>query len=358
MTADAAVPPILTERTGEVTRITLHRPRAINALNREMFDGLAVALRDTAGSSAIVLDGAGERGFCGGGDIKEIAHAANPLGFFDAEYRVDYQVHTSPVPVVALMDGIAMGGGIGLGGHAAHRVVTERSRLAMPEVRIGITPDVGGHLLLAGAPGRLGEYLAITAGEMGPADAIELGFADHLVPSERLPELRAALAAGETPAAALARLEVSAGVAPLLAVREWFDPIADGVLTAVDPVADPVGAITGLVAALEASGLDEARATADIVRGMCPLSLAVTVSQLARTREAGLDLAGVLEDDYRIVPRLAVHPNFREGVRAQLIDKDRSPAWLPARVEELEPAQLAEILAPYGAGETGLGLTA
>ncbi|WP_461637893.1 enoyl-CoA hydratase/isomerase family protein, partial [Leucobacter sp. BZR 635] len=155
---DAAVSEslILARRTGAVTRITLNRPRAINALNIEMFGGIHAALDTVAGSTAIVLDGAGERGFCGGGDIKEIAFGNDPRELFRAEYRIDHRMSESPVPVVAIMGGIAMGGGIGLGGHAAFRIVTERSRLAMPEVRIGILPDVGGHLLLSRAPGRLG----------------------------------------------------------------------------------------------------------------------------------------------------------------------------------------------------------
>lgn len=356
MNADVSEPLILAAREGAITRVTLNRPRAINALNTEMFAGLDAALDAATGSSAIVLDGAGERGFCGGGDIKQIAFGGDPRALFGAEYRVDYRVHASDVPVVAIMDGIAMGGGIGLGGHAAFRIVTERSRLAMPEARIGIMPDVGGHYLLANAPGRLGEYLAITASEMGPADAIALGFADTLIDSARIDDLRAALAAGGDPAETVAEFAVPVPEAPLNAVREWFDPIADAALNSVDAVADPVGATAALLNGLETSDVPAARQTAEIVRGMCPVSLVVTVSQIARTRAEGLDVRGVLEDDYRIVPRLAVLPNFAEGVRAQLVDKDRNPKWQPKRVEELDAGEIAEILAPHAAGENGLGL--
>lgn len=356
MDAEVTEPLILVNREGAITRVTLNRPRAINALNTEMFDGLDAAIRGATGSTAIVLDGAGERGFCGGGDIKQIAFGGNPRELFRSEYLVDHLVSVSPVPIVAIMDGIAMGGGIGLGGHSAFRIVTERSRLAMPEARIGIMPDVGGHFLLAGAPGRLGEYLAITANEMGPADAIALGFADTLIASERIDELRAALAAGGDPAEIIAGFAEPLPEAPLLAVRDWFDPIADAALGSVDAVADPVSAAAALLAALEASELDAARETAALVRGMCPLSVAVTLSQIARTRAEGLDLAGVLEDDFRIVPRLAVHANFAEGVRAQLIDKDRNPQWIPGRVEDLDPTEVATILAPHPAGEPGLGV--
>ena len=354
-----------------MTRITLNRPRAINALSSEMFGILAHALRETreaAGASSaaaprsILIDGAGDRGFCGGGDIKEIA-GADPRGILALEYAVDHWIARSPLPVVVIMDGIAMGGGIGLGGHAAQRVVTERSRLAMPEVRIGIVPDVGGHLLLARAPGRLGELLAITAGEFGAADAIGLGFADWFVPSERIPELRAALAAGEPPAAACARhAEHPPGPASILESAARWDPIAEFALgagapgapatsaTSATPAAqggaEAIAAAVRLLAALDASPVPAAAATAELVRGMCPASVVVTLAQLDRTRRLDLDLAAVLADDLRVLGRLAARPDFPEGVRAQVIDKDRSPAWCPATIAELEPAEVAAILDP------------
>ena len=377
MSDDAAEPLILSRREGSIARLTLNRPRAINALNSEMFRGLHAALRGLNGGGgvdraeparAIVLDGAGERGFCGGGDIKEISASPKPRDIYRLEYELDHAVHASRIPVVSFLDGISMGGGIGIGGHAAHRIVTERSRLAMPEVRIGIIPDVGGHLLLANAPGRLGEYLAITAGEMTAGDAIALGFADHFVPSDRLDALREALAAGresERPdRAAIAEIisgfAVDPPPAPLLAVREWFDPIADAALGGSDDGAvvleDPAGAARRLVQALEASGLAAARETAGIVRGMCPTSIALTLAQLARTRTEELDLAGVLEDDYRVVSRLSERPDFVEGVRAQVIDKDRNPKWSPERLEDLGRAALEELLAPLRPGEDALGL--
>lgn len=347
---------ILVAREGASSHITLNRQRAINALNTEMFEGLKQGLEESAGANVIVLDGTGERGFCGGGDVKQIAQGGDARALFGAEYRVDYQVHVSAVPVVALMDGVAMGGGIGLGGHAAFRVVTERSRLAMPEVRIGIAPDVGGHLLLARAPGRLGEYLAITAQEMSAADAIALGFADTLVSSARLDELRAALAAGGDPEATLAEFAEPVPEAPLLSVRAWFDAIADAALSEIDATVDPVGAASYLLRLLEESELEVARDTAAIVRTMCPISVVLTVSQIARTRAEGLDLAGVLEDDFRVIPRLAQAPNFIEGVRAQLIDRDQNPVWVPARIEDVDPREVSTVLAPHSAGDAPLGL--
>ncbi|MFT4231845.1 MAG: enoyl-CoA hydratase/isomerase family protein, partial [Leucobacter sp.] len=226
--AAPAEPLVLYRREGAIARITLNRPRAINALNLEMFELIGAALeaawRD--GSAAILLDGAGERGFCGGGDIKQLS---GPGGreILAVEYRVDHLIANSPIPVIGFMDGVSMGGGLGLTAYAGQRVVTERSRLAMPEVRIGIVPDVGGNLLMARAPGRLGELLAVTAGEMSAGDAIELGFADHFVPSDRLDELRAALAAGEDPGSACERFAEPAPDAGLLAARAWWEPLAE-----------------------------------------------------------------------------------------------------------------------------------
>lgn len=357
MTDVAAVPLVLVSREGALTHLTLNRPRAINALNIEMFSGLLDAL-EGASSSLIWLDGAGERGFCGGGDIKEILQVDDSRDLFRLEYRLDHAIHVSSVPVVAIMDGIAMGGGIGLGGHAAHRIVTERSRLAMPESRIGLMPDVGGHLLLARTPGRLGEYLAVTASEMTAGDAIALGFADHFVPSDRLDGLREALAAGEDAQSAIAAVSEPAPEAPLLKVRAWFDPNAESALgDAREVMGGPAAAALRLVTALEASDVPEAQETAKTMREMNPVSVAMTLAQLARTRADQLDLAGVLEDDFRILPRLASLPNFAEGVRAQVIDKDRNPAWVPRTFEELDGADLEPLLAPLGDGESGLGLT-
>lgn len=382
MSTDASAPEplVLARRTGAVTHLTLNRPRAINALSSEMFLLLAEALREVreavaagqAAPDAIVIDGAGDRGFCGGGDIKELSGKDAPR-ILALEYAVDHWVATAPVPVVAIMDGIAMGGGIGLGGHASHRVVTERSRLAMPEVRIGIAPDVGGHLLLSRAPGRLGELLAATAGEMTAADALALGFADYFVPSDRLDALRAALAAGEEPGAACARFsEPAPERSAVLAAAEWWDPIAERAFGADAAGAGSAGsgsagagsigvlaaaAAARLIAALEASEIAEARETAATIRAMCPTSVAVTLAQLARTRAEGLDLAAVLTDDLRVLGRLAPMPNFAEGVRAQVIDKDRNPSWTPETIEQLDVAELAVILDPaFGAGEVPLDL--
>lgn len=337
---------VLSRPEGAAWHITLNRPRAINALNLEIYRGLERALAEARESSVIILDGAGERGFCGGGDIKEMS-AGDARALLQVEYAIDLAIATSPVPVVGFMDGVTMGGGIGLTAHGSYRVVTERSRLAMPEARIGIVPDVGGHLLLSRAPGRLGELLAVTAGEMDGADAIALGFADYFVPSVRLDELKAALVAGEDPATACSRFAEPPPASRVLAMREWWDAIADAALGSVHPApeTDPVGAAQRLMAALAISVLPQVVETAATVRQMCPVSIAVTLAQLDRTRRQSLGLAQVLEDDLRVVGRLAMRPDFAEGVRAQVIDKDRNPKWAPARIEDLDAVELAEILA-------------
>lgn len=350
MNAFDAEPLVLSRPLGSAWHITLNRPRAINALNLEMYRGIGQALADAHGATSIILDGAGERGFCGGGDIKEMA-TGDARAILAVEYALDYAISTSLIPVVGLMDGITMGGGIGLTAHAQHRVVTERSRLAMPETRIGIVPDVGGHLIFSHSPGRLGELLAVTSGEMTAGDAIALGFADTFVPSERLGELREALAEGEHAAVACSRFAEPAPASPLMTAREWWDPIAEEALGAPHMAAelDPVGAAQRLIAGLEASEDPRAREAAEAVRSVSPESVAVALAQIDRTRRHGLNLAQVLEEDLKTLGRMTKMPNFAEGVRAQVIDKDRNPQWVPARIEDLDIDRLAEILAPEGA---------
>ena len=339
-------PLVLVRRAGAITHITLNRPRAINALSSEMFVRLseAVAAAQQDGSQAILLDGAGDRGFCGGGDIKELS-AGSPRGILETEYRLDHAVSVSRIPVVAVMDGIAMGGGIGLAGHAPLRIVTERSRLAMPEVRIGIVPDVGGHLLLAAAPRRLGELLAITAGDMTGGDAIALGFADAFVPSERLPGLAEALAAGEAPERAVASVAAPAPESELLRTAKWWEPLASAALGG-GAAGDPAAAALRVIEVLEASDAAEAQRAAETVRAMSPTAVAVTLAQIDRTRRHELGLREVLADDLRVLGRMTALPDFAEGVRAQVIDKDRTPHWSPARIEDLDPSALATILDP------------
>lgn len=351
--------PIIIQRDGQITRLILNRPRAINALTTEMIESGINALEQAArdGSRAIVISGAGDRGLCGGGDIKEMARegATHAHEFIAREYVLDLMIAESPVPVVGFMDGITMGGGIGITGHAAVRIVTERSRLAMPETRIGIVPDVGGHLLLARAPGRLGEYLAVTSQSMDAGDAIALGFADFFVPSDRLEPLATALAERaqgiEDIRATVQSFAEEAPASQLLAARGRIDELFTGVLSGdtQDLAAWATGAAVRLVQ--EAETRDHELAAA--LREVSPTSVAVTLAQIERTRSLGLTLEEVLRDDLRVLTRL-FSGDFVEGVRARVIDKDNAPAWNPARIEDLDVANIAEILAPASGDVTSL----
>lgn len=357
-----AEPLVLSRREGALTRITLNRPRPLNALTSDMVIVIREALSaaQVDGSTAVLLDGAGERGFCGGGDVKAMV-AGGPVAaqaFLREEYRTDYAISASKVPVVGIMHGITMGGGIGLTGHAAVRVVTERSRLAMPETRIGIVPDVGSSTLLASAAGRLGEMLAATSASMTAGDAIALGFADFYVHSSRLEELRVRLSGGEDPTTAVAALAEEAPASEMLASLEWFEELADAALgTPEQTLADPKAAVLRLIAELDAFQSDQARALVGEIRAVSPTSVVVALAQLARTRAESLSVAEALVDDYRVLGRMFVRGDFSEGARAQLIDKDGKPQWSPATLEEVDPAEISRILDPALAeGEHALEL--
>ena len=325
---------------GAVGRLTLNRPRALNALDLGMIGALADALDRWESDDAVglvLLDGAGDRGLCAGGDVRGlhrqiVSGDAEATGaFFRSEYALNARIAEYPKPFVALADGITMGGGIGLAGHAAVRIVTERSRLAMPETRIGFTPDVGGTWLLSRAPGRLGEYFALTGATMDAADALYTGLADHVLPSERLDDLRAALAGSTHPPAGRlagflgAAAEKPAGPAPIESHRAWIDDAF---------AADEVG---GIVGRLRARPEAAASATADLLGELSPTALAVTLAAVRRARELP-DLRAVLAQEYALVLWFATtQPDLVEGIRAQLIDKDRSPRWRPASIDALDP---------------------
>ncbi|MCT1477195.1 enoyl-CoA hydratase/isomerase family protein [Microbacterium sp. p3-SID336] len=337
MTDTAAASRVLVRTEGALGRLTLNRPEAINALDEDMIAEITralVAWRDDSDVQIVLIDGAGERGMCAGGDVRRLhaqivsGHPERSAEFFRAEYAMNAMIAEYPKPVVALADGITMGGGIGLAGHAAIRVVTERSRLAMPETRIGFTPDVGGTWLLGRAPGRLGEYFGLTGATMSGADAVYLGFADHFVPSDRLDALREALAfrADPTsPSEIVLLFDETPEPSQLPAAREWIDEVFS---------ADTVHEI---LARLHAAGTEEAAATAELLEGLAPTGLAVTLDAVREAR-ALPGLRAALEGEYRRVMWFVnEHPDLVEGIRAQLVDKDRNPKWQPATLAELEP---------------------
>lgn len=310
-----------------------------------MIENLATALDEwehDPGVDAVLLDGAGERGLCAGGDVRGLydqivaGDVAETAHFFRAEYALNARIAAYPKPVVVFADGVTMGGGIGLAGHAAVRVVTERSRLAMPEVRIGFTPDVGGSLLLARAPGRVGEYLALTGESMDAADAIYAGFADHLVPSERLDDLRDALVSRADPQTAtelVLLFDETAGPARLEAARPWIDDAF-----AADSVAEIIGR-------LRDRAEPDARAAAELLETLPPTALAVTLAAVRAARERN-ELRAVLAQEYGLVLWFATtQPDLVEGIRARLVDKDGAPSWSPASRDDLAPDVVTQAFA-------------
>lgn len=338
-------PTVLVRASGGLGRLTLNRPRAINALDIGMIHLLHQALdaweHDTE-VDLVVIDGAGERGLCAGGDVRGLAErviggrADESSVFFRDEYALNARIAEYPKPIVALADGITMGGGIGIAGHAAIRVVTERSQLAMPETRIGFTPDVGGTWLLARAPGRLGEYLGLTGAVMDGSDAIYAGFADHFVPSANLDGLRDALetrADPSSPTELVLLFDETPERSKLEDARVWIDQAF-----AADTVPE-------IVARLRARPEADASGTADLLEQLSPTGLAVTLASVRRSRELP-GLRDALEQEYGLVMWFATtQPDLAEGIRAQVIDKDRSPHWQPATLADLSPDAAASALA-------------
>ena len=337
MTESSAASRVLVRTEGALGRLTLNRPEAINALDFGMVQEITRALerwRHDTDVQIVLIDGEGDRGMCAGGDVRGL-HAQIVEGrsdetaeFFRAEYALNAMIAEYSKPVVTVADGITMGGGVGLSGHAAIRIVTERSKLAMPETRIGFTPDVGGTWLLGRAPGRFGEYFGLTGGTMDGADAVLLGFADHFVPSDRLEALREALAyrADPTgPAEIVLLFDETPDPSPLPASREWID------------AAFSAETVPEIVQRLREDGSTDAVATADLLEGLAPTGLVVTLDAVREAREAP-GLRAALEGEYRrVLWFVNEHPDLVEGIRAQLVDKDRNPKWDPPTLAELGP---------------------
>jgi enoyl-CoA hydratase len=332
---------VLIRVEGSVGSITLNRPQALNSLTLGMVREITAALREwraRADVRTILLTGAGERGLCAGGDIRALYDSARangdlPAVFFGEEYVLNAMIARYPKPFVAWMDGIVMGGGIGLASHASHRVVTERVSVAMPEVGIGFLPDVGGTYLLGTAPGELGTHLALTAGRVGAADALLCKLADVCIASDRLPEVAAALqgcmhAAAVT--AALDKLSIAPPAGALTASRAWIDACY---------AADSVEAI---LANLVAEGSPAAVRAAEEIKGKSPTSLKVTLLALREARRLAR-LEPCLELEYRLAQALVADGDFKEGVRAAIVDKDRKPKWQPASLGAVSDARVESL---------------
>jgi enoyl-CoA hydratase len=343
---------LIARREGSCGIIRLNRPKAINAVTLEMLRDIDKALdvfEADPGVAVILLEGAGERGLCAGGDIRALWESSKVKGdlgkiLWREEYILNARIAKFPKPYVAFMDGIVMGGGVGLSAHASHRVVTERTRLAMPEVSLGFFPDVGGTWLLSRSPGEVGTYFGLTGTIMNGPDAIFAGFADAVVPSAKLPTLREALT----------KIQAGASPADVSALIKSF---------ATGETAGPVAAMQGdidrwfahdrmekVFEALQRDGSEPAQAALKMLYGKSPRGMVITLALLRRARTSS-SLEECLVREYRAALEVFASDDFREGVRAVVIDKDRNPRWSPPRVEGVTPDMQARYFAEIGADE-------
>jgi enoyl-CoA hydratase len=332
------------ERHGRLGVVTLDRPRALNALTLGMIRALDPMLSQWAhdhGVEAVVIRGAGEKAFCAGGDVRAVYEAGRrgtdvlTYEFFFEEYRLNRRIHRYAKPYVALIDGIAMGGGLGLSVHGRYRVATERATAAMPETTIGLFPDVGGSWFLDRAPGRIGTYLALTGARIKAADMIHAGLATHYVPSADLPALFEALA-HTSPEAALHRFAVDPGPAPLAAHRERIDR------------AFGQPSVEAILAALAREGEWGAHILAELAR-KSPTSMKMSLRLMQRHHRH--EIEDCLRGEFRLVQRVMAGHDFYEGIRALLVDKDNAPRWKPATLAEVDDAAIDAMFAPLETGE-------
>jgi enoyl-CoA hydratase len=352
MNAPVSEPDLIAQREGAAGVIRLNRPNAINAVTLEMFRDIDKALDEFEADPAvglILLEGAGERGLCAGGDIRALYESSKVKGdlgkiLWREEYILNARIAKLPKPYVAFMDGIVMGGGVGLSAHGRHRVVTDKTKLAMPEVGLGFFPDVGGTWLLSRSPGQIGTYFGLTGRTMNGADAIHARFADAVVPRELLGSLRETLVSLPQDVNAD---EVKAAI-DAFSTGETSGPVA-----AVQPQIDAWFAhdrMEDIVAALQRDGSELAQSTLKTLNEKSPRGMVVTLKLLRLARDSA-SLEECLVREYRAALEVFRSDDFREGVRAAVIDKDRNPRWSPGRIEDVTPEMLAPYFAEIGADE-------
>ncbi|MCQ1999209.1 enoyl-CoA hydratase/isomerase family protein [Arthrobacter zhaoxinii] len=340
---------VLFERRGRLGVVTLNRPRAVNALTAGMASAMLEQLRlwaDDDAVAAVLVRGAGDRGLCAGGDIvaiyRDMLDGGNATAAFWAEeYTLNLLISNYPKPYVALMDGLVLGGGVGISAHGSVRIVTERTRLGMPETTIGFVPDVGGTLLLSRAPGKTGTHAALTGAHLSGADAVFLGFADFFIPSSKLANFAAALE-HEAVEAAVARFAEAAPPSGL-AGQDWIDTCYTG---------NDAGEIVRRLRAFDGQGREEAAKAAEAIAAKSPTAVKVALESLRRVK--GLTLEKALEQEYRVGLRFLAGSDFREGIRAQVVDKDYSPRWQPATLAEVSDEDVESYFAPLGNRELRL----
>ena len=331
-------------KIGRIGQITLQRPEALNAVTYDMVLAIEAALdgwRDDERVACVLIDAEGHKAFSAGGDLQIMYDTAfkgdfEPgRTFWRDEYRLNAKIAAYPKPYVALCQGFTMGGGVGVSLHGSHRVVGESSKIAMPECAIGLAPDVGGTLLLARAPGRLGEYLGVTGFRMNASDAILAGFADYFVPEAEWPGLTEALIeTGDW--SAIAALAQDPDDGPLMAMQAQVDACFGA------------ESLTGILASLP--GDDWGTATAKAIRGGSPLSASCTIELVRRARKSD-DIRSALQQEYRFTARSASEGDFVEGIRAAIIDKDRNPRWRHSSVEDVTPETVTAMLSEPSGGD-------
>lgn len=339
--AEAGEPEILCERRGRVGLLVLDRPRALNALTLDMVRAMRRALDAWAadeGVTSVVLTAAGDRAFCAGGDIRRLhdlgreGRFAEALTFWREEYALDTLIHRYPKPYVSLIDGVVLGGGVGLTLHGRHRVAGERYALAMPEVGIGFFPDVGATYALPRLPGATGMFLALTGERVRQGDALALGLATHAAPGAAFPAIVAALAEGEDVREVLNGRAVAVAPGALAAERGLIDEAFAG------------SSVPEILHRLDTDGSERAKTLAATIRTKSPTSLAIACEQMLRGPRLGFEEA--MRTEYAIVSRIVRGHDFYEGVRAAIVDKDGAPVWRPARLDEVDPEEVRRHFEP------------
>ena len=341
---------IIFQERGGTAFITLNRPKALNALTLAMIRAMMPQLQawaDDPAIKAVVVEGAGDRAFCAGGDVRAVYEAGrNGDGLTDAFFRNEYSlnrmIHVFPKPYVAIVDGVTMGGGVGLSVHGSHRIATERTLLAMPETGIGLFPDVGGTYFLPRLPGRLGLFLALTGWRLGPGDALYCGLATDYVASDAIPRLIEAFGAAEWSAA-----DPDAVVDAIIGGITAQPP--SGELDRHRAVIDrcfAAASVEEILAALDGEAGDWAAKVAATIRKKSPTSLKVTFAQVAKG--ADLDFDKAMQEEFRLSQAFMAGADFYEGIRALLIDKDQQPNWDPGNLALVTPEMVEAHFQPLG----------
>jgi len=327
---------LIVSRDGRVGRLMLNRPKALNALDLDMIRGMTKALnewREDPHVHAVVITGAGERAFCAGGDVRFLRDGqlsgdrTEVEAFFTEEYALNLMIATYPKPFIALIDGICMGGGIGVSVYGPYRVATEHASFGMPETAIGFFPDIGGTYFMPRLPNEMGNYLGLTGLRISGADSVHAGFATHYVPRARLAALSAALAKD--------------GISALARFSEALPPYSlEEHMTTLDHCFS-APTVLEIVARLEAVDADWAKAALKALRAVSPSALCWTLEALRRG--ADMNLPQALDAEFLLTRTTMAHPDFVEGVRALVVDKDRQPKWQPPRLEDVKPETIAAI---------------